>query len=105
LYVPHNLVAVRLVAGDAVTPVGDQFLDQLGARSLVLDQHLGRLEQASGRLRKRIEEVFGWAKAAASFRAQAGGGDGIAMPGVCPVTAKTCKIIAIDSFTSRFRQL
>ena len=64
----------------------------------------------SGRLRKRIEEVFGWTKAAAGFRrdspprpgprrldvhadghclqlgpaGQAGGGCGLAMPGICP---------------------
>src|SRR6201993_2413838 len=29
---PHDLVAFRLVAGDAVTAISDQFLDQLGAR-------------------------------------------------------------------------
>jgi hypothetical protein len=34
----------RLVAGDAVAPISDQFLDQLGPRGLVLDQHLGRVE-------------------------------------------------------------
>src|SRR4249920_3812709 len=38
---PHDLVAFRLVAGDAVAAVGDQLLDQLGTGSLVLDQHLG----------------------------------------------------------------
>src|SRR6516165_5341681 len=38
---PHDLVAVRLVAGDPVAAVGDQFLDQLSARGLVLDQHRG----------------------------------------------------------------
>jgi hypothetical protein len=36
---PHDLVAFRFVAGDRVAPVGDQLLDQLGARGLVLDQH------------------------------------------------------------------
>src|SRR5262249_6357250 len=37
----HDLVAVRLVAGHTMATIGDQFLDQLGARGLVLDQHLG----------------------------------------------------------------
>jgi len=36
---PHNLVAFGLVARDTVTPVDDQFLDQLGAGSFVLDQY------------------------------------------------------------------
>ena len=40
----HDLVAGRLVARDAVAAVGDQLLDQLGARGLVLDQHFGRTE-------------------------------------------------------------
>ena len=38
---PHDLVAVRLVASDAMATIGDQFLDQLGARGLVLDQDFG----------------------------------------------------------------
>src|SRR5437868_13107590 len=42
----HGLVASRLVAGDTVAAIVDQLLDQLGARSLVLDQHLARTEQA-----------------------------------------------------------
>src|ERR1700751_3984142 len=42
----HGLVAGRLVTGDAVAAIGDQFLDQLGAGGLVLDQHHGRTEQA-----------------------------------------------------------
>ena len=42
----HGLVAGRLVPGDAVAAIGDQLLDQLGARGLVLDQHDGRIEQA-----------------------------------------------------------
>jgi hypothetical protein len=33
---PHDLVGGRLVAGDAVAALGDQFLDQLGARGLVV---------------------------------------------------------------------
>src|SRR6202043_2867330 len=33
----HDLVGGRLVAGDAMAAVGDQLLDQLGARGLVLD--------------------------------------------------------------------
>src|SRR5438105_12306663 len=35
-----------LVAGDAVTAITDQLLDQLGAGGLVLDQHDTRTEQA-----------------------------------------------------------
>src|SRR6266446_1752837 len=42
----HDLVAFRLVAGDRMEPVGDQILDQLGARGLVLDQHDVGGEQA-----------------------------------------------------------
>ena len=42
----HDLVAGRLVARDAVAAVGDQLLDQLGARGLVLNQHFVRTEQA-----------------------------------------------------------
>ena len=42
----HDLVACRLVARDAVAAVGDQLLDQLGARGLVLNQHFVRTEQA-----------------------------------------------------------
>ena len=42
----HDLVTGRLVARDAVAALGDQLLDQLGARGLVLDQHFGRTEQA-----------------------------------------------------------
>src|ERR1700680_4663436 len=38
---PHGLVGGRLVAGNTMAAVGDQFLDQLGARGLVFDQHLG----------------------------------------------------------------
>ena len=34
----HDLVACRLIARDRVAAVGDQLLDQLGARGLVLDQ-------------------------------------------------------------------
>ena len=33
---PHDLLAVRLIAGDTVAAIGNQFLDQLGARGLVL---------------------------------------------------------------------
>jgi hypothetical protein len=42
----HDLLAGRLVAGDAVAAVVDQLLDQLGAGRLVLDQHNIRSEQA-----------------------------------------------------------
>src|SRR6202022_2445698 len=35
----HDLVRLRLVAGDRVEAQLDQFLDQLGPRGLVLDQH------------------------------------------------------------------
>src|SRR5271169_1557468 len=35
----HDLVELRPVAGDGVEALADQFLDQLGARGLVLDQH------------------------------------------------------------------
>jgi hypothetical protein len=34
-----DIVGLRLIAGDGVEAVGDQLLDQLGARRLVLDQH------------------------------------------------------------------
>jgi hypothetical protein len=34
---PHDLVAMRLVAGDPLGPIGDRFLDQLSTRDLVLD--------------------------------------------------------------------
>jgi len=36
---PHDLVGLWLVAGDGVQAQLDQFLDQLGPRGLVLDQH------------------------------------------------------------------
>src|SRR3984893_18547164 len=56
----HDLVCGRLVAGDAMAAVGDQLLDQLGARGLVLDQHLVRTEQAQllphGALERRVLE-------------------------------------------------
>ena len=56
----HGLVAGRLVARDAVASVGDQLLDQLSARGLVLDQHFVRPEQAlllaHGALQRRILE-------------------------------------------------
>ena len=35
----HDLVRLRLIAGDRVDAIGHQFLDQLGARGLVLDQY------------------------------------------------------------------
>jgi len=35
----HDLVRLRLVAGDRVEALLDQFPDQLGPRRLVLDQH------------------------------------------------------------------
>src|SRR6266566_3284429 len=35
----HDFVGLRLVAGDGVQAQLDQFLDQLGPRRLVLDQH------------------------------------------------------------------
>src|SRR5258708_8304257 len=41
----HGFVASRLVAGDAMTAISDQLLDQLRARGLVLDQHDSRTEQ------------------------------------------------------------
>jgi hypothetical protein len=41
----HDLVLTRLVAGDGVEAVGDQLLDQLGARGLVLNQHDTGAEQ------------------------------------------------------------
>ena len=84
----------------------------------------------SGRVRKRIEEVFGWTKAAAGFRKtrhrglarvgwmftltataynlvrlpQAGGGRGVAMPGICPGRAKTGKIDTKTCLASGFQQ-
>jgi hypothetical protein len=39
------LSAVGLIACDGVAAVGDQLLDQLGARGLVLDQHDIGLEE------------------------------------------------------------
>jgi IS5 family transposase len=85
----------------------------------------------SGRVRKRIEEVFGWTKAVAGFRktrhrglarrrpdvhaychclqshpaAQAGGGPGVAMPGIWPDTAKTGEIDAKTCMASLFHNL
>ena len=57
---PHDLVAVRLIPRDTVVALGDQLLDQLGARRLVLDQHFGRAEQmlllAHGALERGIFE-------------------------------------------------
>ena len=35
----HDFIGLRLIAGDGVEAVGNQLLDQLGARGLVLDQH------------------------------------------------------------------
>jgi hypothetical protein len=35
----HDLVRLRLVAGDGMMAVDHQLLDQLGAERLVLDQH------------------------------------------------------------------
>src|SRR5437868_2609158 len=56
----HDLVAGRLVARDTMAAILDQLLDQLGARGLVLDQHLSRVEQAlllaHGALERRILE-------------------------------------------------
>src|SRR5437763_17221120 len=43
---PHDLVGCRLVSRDTVAAIGDQLLDQLGARGLVLDQHELVLEEA-----------------------------------------------------------
>ena len=42
---PHDLVGLRLVAGDRVQALLDQFLDQLGAGRLVFDQHDIRCER------------------------------------------------------------
>ena len=57
----HRLVAGRLTARDTMAPIGDQILDQLGARGLVLDQHNARTEQALlfayGALERRIFEA------------------------------------------------
>ena len=36
---PHDLVGLRLIAGDRVEALADQLLNQLGARGLILDQH------------------------------------------------------------------
>jgi hypothetical protein len=38
---PHDLLAVWLVPGHTMATVGDQFLDQLSARGLVLNQNFG----------------------------------------------------------------
>ena len=43
---PHNFVAIRLVAGDPVEPLGNQFLYELSTRGLVLDQYDIGTEQA-----------------------------------------------------------
>jgi hypothetical protein len=40
----RDLVGGRLGAGDGMAALGDQLLDQLGARGLVLNQHDNRLE-------------------------------------------------------------
>ena len=54
----HDLVLTRLVAGGGVEAIGDQLLDQLGARGLVLDQHdTGAVERvlvAHGALQLRV---------------------------------------------------
>jgi hypothetical protein len=42
----HGFVGGRVVLSDAVAALGDQLLDQLGAGSLVLDQHDTRIKQA-----------------------------------------------------------
>src|SRR5438045_4971966 len=42
----HDLVGCRLIAIDSIATIPDQLLDQLRARSLVLDQHDSRIEQA-----------------------------------------------------------
>jgi hypothetical protein len=39
-----DVVLIRLIAGDRMKTLGDQFLDQLGAGSLVFDQHDIRVE-------------------------------------------------------------
>jgi hypothetical protein len=56
----HDLVACRLITRDAAAVLGDQLLDQLGARGLVLDQHFVGAEQAlllrTARLSSRIFE-------------------------------------------------
>ena len=56
----HGLVAGRLVPRGAMAAVGDQLLDQLSARGLVLDQYNARTEQAlllaHGALERRILE-------------------------------------------------
>jgi hypothetical protein len=41
----HRLLVGRLVARDAMAALGDQIVDQLGARGFVLDQHDAGLEQ------------------------------------------------------------
>ena len=41
----HRLLVIRLVTGDAMAALGDQILDQLRARGLVLDQHDAGVEQ------------------------------------------------------------
>jgi hypothetical protein len=54
----HDLVQLRLIARHGVQAVGDQFLDQLGGRSLVLDQHDTRAQplvlRAHGALQLRV---------------------------------------------------
>src|SRR5215831_2297533 len=48
----HGFFAVRLVARAPVAAIGDQVLDQLRARGLVLNQHNARaLRSAAGRAR------------------------------------------------------
>jgi hypothetical protein len=36
---PHHLVALPPIAGDGLKALGDEVLNQLGARGLVLDRH------------------------------------------------------------------
>src|SRR5215510_7792647 len=51
----HRLLVGRLVAGDAMAALGDQILDQLRARSLVLDQHDAGVEQVLLRAHRAFE--------------------------------------------------
>jgi hypothetical protein len=41
----HDLVRLRLIAGNRMETFGDQLLDQLGAGGLVLDQHNALVER------------------------------------------------------------
>ncbi len=64
----HDLVGLRLVAGDRMQAQLDQFLDQLGARGLVLDQHDTRIESFGLQAHRALQ--FGILHALAQYMQQ-----------------------------------